>query len=68
MLIPFTVENVEDNGIDPPPKNQTKYPNDEKILARILLNNETVDTQDSQGFSPLHRAANLGKLSHFTFQ
>lgn len=42
------------------PDHKTKYPNDEKILAEILEPNETINSQDSQGFTPLHRATKLG--------
>lgn len=61
------VENIVGNGTSTPGtplKNETKYPNDGKILAKILQPNETVNSQDSQGFTPLLRAANLGMLSN----
>lgn len=41
---------------------EPNYSNDEKLLAKILQNNETVNSQDSQGFTPLLRAARLGHL------
>lgn len=43
--------------------NETKYPNDEKMLVKILENGETVNSQDSQGFTPLIRSARLGDFS-----
>lgn len=33
---------------------------DEKILAKILEPGENVDSQDSEGYTALHRAAKLG--------
>lgn len=43
---------------------KTKDPNDEKLLAKILELNETVNSQDSQGYTALHRAAKLGSVSN----
>lgn len=47
-------------GNDAQPENRTKYPNDAKILVKLIERNETINSQDSRGYTPLHRAAELG--------
>lgn len=42
------------------PETKITYPNDERILASILEENETVNSQDSQGYTALHRATKQG--------
>lgn len=56
----FNILEKANNEQETQSENKTKYPDDEKILAQILELNETINMQDSQGFTALHRACKQG--------
>lgn len=65
ILIFHIVESTDDGNTIEPESTTNKYPDDEKLLAQILdlTESETIDTQDSQGFTALIRSARAGKLT-----
>lgn len=46
-------------------EDKTKDPNDEKALAKILERDENINSQDSEGYAALHRAAKFGITTSF---
>lgn len=64
IFVWFYVEKANNESLTQS-ENKTKYPGDEKILAEILEQNETVNSQDTQGYTALHRASRQGNESYF---
>lgn len=55
------IENAGNKKVAHSEDKKTKDPNDEKKLAKLLEPGEEINSQNSQGYTALHRAAKFGQ-------